>query len=557
MKKIIALAALVVLFASCEFNFDAGPRFVAAEFVPVEDITGIPTGSLPYIATILAGTVMPENATYKRIEWSITEDSGTNSTLNETRLTANEEGTVTVTATIKNGLAEGVDYTQDFPILIALAENTVAVKSISGVPAILTVGEYTLKGRVVPDRAINITIDWSVKDAGTTGATIADNTLTTTARGTVVLTATVANGRLTSDYTEDFSINISKTVVAAGYYQPARSGSQPDIRPCYWIDGELFDLEIPYTTPGYGKGAYTSGIVYAGDTQYIAGYYFESVGTPSYTPCYWVNGVLKTLPATANNATRTYSIAADTDGTVYIYGNSAGTRCLWKIVNGEVVGSAVTLTPPATLYGNTPPFEFFAVNNGNVYIPFSTGTNLSNKTHYYWYWDGTATAGTVVQISAFDTTVNNITSIAAIGGSVYIAGHKYDSVAEKIYPLYWRVGDAAYTLLELPENRGTIDSIVEQNGELWFYGVGQRKECYWDGAGNYNDMPWISHSFVSNKVVYSEGDVYIVINSISRSNSDGYENDLGWMVGVGGQLRYFEGYQFYIIRATGIAVPGN
>ena len=562
---ITALALTAVLFTGC-FGFDERPESGGGEFVPVESISGIPTVSVPYIAISLSGTVEPENATNKKAEWSVKSDGGTNSVVEGTRLTANGEGTVTVTARIANGLGEGVDYTQDFDIVISLAVNTAAVKSISGVPAAVTVGEYTLKGRVVPDRAINTVIIWSVKDAGTTGAAIADNTLTTTARGTVVLTATVANGRLTEDYTEDFTIKVNKTVVAAGYYQTARNGSQRDIRPCYWIDGEKFDLEVPYTQD-YGTGAYTRGIVYAGDTQYIAGYYSTNINQTgrTYTPCYWVNGAFKTIPATtANAASRTYSIAADTDGTVYIYGNNAGTRCLWKIVNGEVA-STVTISPPSPLptrslnaanedgqsyaYDDmTAPFAFFAVNNGNVYIPFST--TASNNNNYYWYWDGTT--GTNVQISAFDSTVSSITSIAATSGGVYIAAQKNSTD-----PLYWRVGDAVYTLLELLDEwnaRGTVLSIVEQNGGLWFYGLGNRNDSYWDAAGNFNYMPWMSYRFRTENVVFSEGDVYMVINDSSLAHGGMYGNDLGWMVGVGGQFRYFEGYQFYLNRASGFVV---
>ena len=49
----------------------------------------------------------------------------------------------------------------------------------------------TLTGTVVPDSATNKNITWSVKDAGTTGATIAGNILSTTAAGTVTVTAAI------------------------------------------------------------------------------------------------------------------------------------------------------------------------------------------------------------------------------------------------------------------------------------------------------------------------------------------------------------------------------
>jgi len=96
------LCAAAVLFTGC-FGFDSRPESGGGEFVPVESIDGIPAVSVPYIAISLSGTVMPENATNKKAEWSIKSDGGTNSAVDGARLTANGEGTVTVTARIKTG----------------------------------------------------------------------------------------------------------------------------------------------------------------------------------------------------------------------------------------------------------------------------------------------------------------------------------------------------------------------------------------------------------------------------------------------------------------------
>jgi hypothetical protein len=50
---------------------------------------------------------------------------------------------------------------------------------------------------------------WSVKSAGGTGAAINGNTLTTTAAGTVTVTAAIVNGQTaSSDYTQDFNITV-------------------------------------------------------------------------------------------------------------------------------------------------------------------------------------------------------------------------------------------------------------------------------------------------------------------------------------------------------------
>jgi len=76
------------------------------------------------------------------------------------------------------------------------------------------VGTLSLSGTVTPTNATNRTITWSVKNAGTTGATIKGNTLTTTGGGTVTVTATIANGKAPgTPYTQDFPITITFVAV--------------------------------------------------------------------------------------------------------------------------------------------------------------------------------------------------------------------------------------------------------------------------------------------------------------------------------------------------------
>jgi len=72
----------------------------------------------------------------------------------------------------------------------------VPVTDITGVPSSTVVGvPLTLTGTVVPTTATHKDIVWSVKDAGTTGATLSGNTLHTTSAGTATLTATISGGR--------------------------------------------------------------------------------------------------------------------------------------------------------------------------------------------------------------------------------------------------------------------------------------------------------------------------------------------------------------------------
>ena len=108
-----------------------------------------------------------------------------------------------------------------------------SVTNITGVPTTATVGvALTLTGTVVPATATYQTIVWSIVNAGTTGATISGNesplssdarllmlkkltkqsteqTLSTTAAGTVTVRATIANGTDKGNYMQDFKITVA------------------------------------------------------------------------------------------------------------------------------------------------------------------------------------------------------------------------------------------------------------------------------------------------------------------------------------------------------------
>jgi len=112
------------------------------EGVSVKEIIDVPTEALVG-SHKLYGTVIPENATYKTIVWSI-KDTGTTEARLATRITliAPKEGTVIVTATIANGLAMGVAYTQDFAIEVRVPYNSKIQYVIYPNP---TTGELTIK----------------------------------------------------------------------------------------------------------------------------------------------------------------------------------------------------------------------------------------------------------------------------------------------------------------------------------------------------------------------------------------------------------------------------
>jgi hypothetical protein len=78
-----------------------------------------------------------------------------------------------------------------------------------------------LTGTVNPANATNQTIVWSVRNAGTTGATISGNTLNISAAGTVTVTATIVNcATATANYVQDFDIAVSPPTGNGAIGQP-------------------------------------------------------------------------------------------------------------------------------------------------------------------------------------------------------------------------------------------------------------------------------------------------------------------------------------------------
>jgi len=84
--------------------------------VPVTNIIGVPTNATINVPLTLTGTVMPYNASYQNIDWSLVYAGNTNAEIISGVLYTSGLGTAIVRATIINGSGTGSDYTQDFSI---------------------------------------------------------------------------------------------------------------------------------------------------------------------------------------------------------------------------------------------------------------------------------------------------------------------------------------------------------------------------------------------------------------------------------------------------------
>jgi hypothetical protein len=87
-------------------------------FIPVTNITGIPTIILVNDPVTLNGIVAPTDATNQTIVWAVKSAGGTNASFAGNIITCTTPGTVTITATIANGETAG-DYMQDFVIEVS------------------------------------------------------------------------------------------------------------------------------------------------------------------------------------------------------------------------------------------------------------------------------------------------------------------------------------------------------------------------------------------------------------------------------------------------------
>ena len=184
------------------------PITITAVYVPVKSITDTIAKTMLVNETLaLQATVEPTNATNKSITWSIADKGTTNATLSGNQLRATDAGTVKIRATIKNGKTASTDFTKDYSIKVNDLPHT-AVKKINGLPEKGWVNRpLQLSGTVDPTNATATTITWSIKDKGTTNATLNGSTLTAKKAGEVKLTATVENGKSKGTaYTQDFAV---------------------------------------------------------------------------------------------------------------------------------------------------------------------------------------------------------------------------------------------------------------------------------------------------------------------------------------------------------------
>ena len=119
------------------------------EYAAVTEIQGIPK-EIPGI-TALTGKAVPENADQKQITWEITDAGMTGAVLDGTNLKVTNAGTVKLLATIKDGKKTGVDFTQEFTVIVKAADYTKVTEALALIPE--DMGRYTEESAAAVQKA--------------------------------------------------------------------------------------------------------------------------------------------------------------------------------------------------------------------------------------------------------------------------------------------------------------------------------------------------------------------------------------------------------------------
>jgi hypothetical protein len=134
----------IVFAAAFSFSMTACDDGIAGivpgnnNFIAVRNITGVPSGKVAGASLALSGIAVPANATNRTIVWSVQNAGVTGATIDGDTLNTRAAGTVTVRATITNGLTPTSNYTQNFNITVSavpgveVAFNNLTANGFSG-----------------------------------------------------------------------------------------------------------------------------------------------------------------------------------------------------------------------------------------------------------------------------------------------------------------------------------------------------------------------------------------------------------------------------------------
>lgn len=205
-------------------------------FKPVTNITGIMTTADTGKSYTLSGTVVPEDATNKLIEWSLLDAGTTGATVVSGVFLAKKEGSATIRAKVKNGFTLTSDYNKDTVIDVNQAFVAVTDVTLLDVPSDIHADEFLeLKCSILPEYSTSRSAEFSIVTPGATGAKLEGNKLTFTGPGEMTIRVTVLNGVTpTTNFKKDFNITIlpawvpvTLVTISPETYDPSAMNGQP------------------------------------------------------------------------------------------------------------------------------------------------------------------------------------------------------------------------------------------------------------------------------------------------------------------------------------------
>lgn len=192
---------------------------VVCDFIPVQSINWtLPTTIDTDTDYKLPQSVNPINASNQNIDWSILSPGTSGGFISNGFLRASNMGTITLRATIVDGLNPGSEYSQEFTIGVKRAHVPVTDVLVNNITNPRVGDLIVLGGTIVPSSASATNIDWSISNPGTTGATISNGVLTTRTAGTLTLLATVRDGIAPGTaFTKPYQISVRNTFIPVQY----------------------------------------------------------------------------------------------------------------------------------------------------------------------------------------------------------------------------------------------------------------------------------------------------------------------------------------------------
>ena len=371
----------------------------------------------------------------------------------------------------------------------------VPVTGITGLPIVVSVGTpMALTGRVNPYYATNKSIVWSVSDAGTTGATISGNTLSTTGEGKVTVTATIADGLGEGvDYTQSFDIavrwltviEVSNAAELSAAFTSLIDGdtikllsdieygsiSIKDMRLTFDVNGHILNV---YSDRGRALEVMDNGEVNLIDSG--TGGEFNVTGGSSANPV-WVEYGGKATVTNVTSVDGIRTVTATNDSTVTVLGDAISTGYAYGIdvsqgsdvtVHGNVIvdsGMAIHCRRQSslTIYGNVTVLNGDAIYAGDNAIVIVHGdVSAAGTKNVSVFAHGGATAivhGSVAFYGSFGAAVDAWDGTITVNGDV-------NAIGTGSVGAWARVGSAGFWSREDPSGGAGRGGEIVVNGKL-------------------------------------------------------------------------------------------